>query len=479
MKLITIFFLILVCLQLKSQEKAPVYLIQNPDSRESISLDGKWHYLIDPYQNGYLDSRLEPTNEGYAKNEKAKKETDRIEYNFEKAPLLNVPGDWNTQKPELLYYEGTLWYQRDFNIEKDPGKRYFVYFGAVNYESHVWVNGKKAGNHIGRFTSFNFEITNLLVDGNNFIVVMADNTRKRDAVPTVNTDWWNYGGITRSVKIIETPKTFIRDYYIQLAKGDKGTIKGWIQLDGQLGNKSVHISMPEAGIKKSLEVDESGFADFEIEKVKLDLWSPENPKLYEVFVKSESDEVIDRIGFRTIEVKGDEILLNGEPVFLRGICMHEEAPFRSGRAHSLPEAKTIYGWAKELNCNFMRLAHYSHRENMVTEADRQGILLWAENPVYWTILWDNPATYTNAEHQLTEMITRDKNRASIIVWSMANETPLNDSRLKFISNLAAKARSLDKTRLLSAALEVYHPKDRPNVVILEDPTGRKVGYLWL
>ena len=469
MKLLAIVFLMVFSFQLKAQNTAPIELIQNPDARTNISLDGNWHYLLDQYQTGYLDYRLQPTNEGFAKNEKVKNETDRIEYDFAKAPTLKVPGDWNTQKPELLYYEGTLWYQRDFKITKNADKRYFIYLGAINYESHVWINGKKAGDHIGGFTSFDFEITDLLVDGDNFIVVMADNTRKREAVPTVNTDWWNYGGITRSVSIIETPKVFVRDYYVQLAKGDTKTIKGWVQLDGQVQNKTVAISIPEIGINQSVEVDENGLAAFEINKVKLDLWSPETPKLYNVIIRSASDEVKDEIGFRTIEVKGDEILLNGESIFLRGICQHEEAPFRSGRAHSVSEAKTVYDWAKELNCNFMRLAHYSHRENMVKEADHQGIMLWAENPVYWTILWDNPDTYANAERQLSEMITRDKNRAAIIVWSMANETPLSDSRLKFISGLVNKARSLDNTRLISAALEVYHPKDRPNVVILEDP----------
>ena len=468
MRLLTFFTFVLLSFQLWA-ETSSINLIQNPSARTQVSLDGNWHYIVDQYQTGYLDYRLKPTNEGFAKNEKVQKETDRIEYDFSKAETLKVPGDWNTQKPELLYYEGTLWYQRDFKIDKKQDKRYFIYFGAVNYESHVWINGKKAGDHIGGFTSFNFEITDLLNDGDNFVVVMVDNKRKRDAVPTVNTDWWNYGGITRSVSIIETPTNFIRDYYVQLAKGDRKTIKGWVQLDGKGTNEKVSISIPEAGLNQSFTVDENGLATFEIDKAKLELWSPENPKLYEVLIRSTSDEVIDQIGFRTIEVRGNEILLNGQSVFLRGICQHEEAPFRSGRAHALSEAKTVYGWAKEMNCNFMRLAHYSHRENMLEEADRQGIMIWAENPVYWTILWDNPDTYANAEHQLAEMITRDKNRASVIVWSMANETPLSDARLKFITSLANKARSLDSTRLISAALEVYHPKDRPNVVILEDP----------
>lgn len=470
MTLLMPFLLLFFGFQLNAQIKNEIHLIQNPDGRTAISLDGNWHFLIDMYQTGYLTFGLKPTDNGFAKNETAKDESDLIEYNFATAQTMHVPGDWNTQRPELLYYEGTIWYERNFSINKKQDKRYFIYFGAVNYECHVWINGKRAGDHLGGFTSFNFEITELVKEGENFIVVMVDNTRKREAVPTSMTCWWNYGGITRSVNIIETPGTFIRDYYVQLAKDDRKTLQGWIQLDGTSGQGKVSISIPEAGINKRLETDNKGFASFVISNPELDLWSPEHPKLYDVIIASASDEVHDRIGFRTVQVKGDEIFLNGKSVFLRGVCQHEEAPFRSGRAHSAEEARIVYNWAKQLNCNFMRLAHYSHRENMIKEADREGIMLWAENPVFWQILWGNPDTYAIAEQQLTEMITRDKNRASIVIWSMANETPASDtSRLAFIVKLIQKARSLDSTRLLSAAMGGRRSKDNPDVRILDDP----------
>ena len=125
--------------------------------------------------------------------------------------------------------------------------------------------------------------------------------------------------------------------------------------------------------------------------------------------------------------------------------------------------------AKELGCNFVRLAHYPHNEAMTRLADQLGILVWSEVPVYWTISWENPETYRNAESQLADNIRRDINRASIIIWSLANETPVNEARTRFLTNLAAKARSLDSSRLISAAMEKHSKPGTPNVSIVQDP----------
>ena len=177
-------------------------LIINTFDRNTTSLDGTWDIIIDPYQTGYYDYRYQPNPNGYFKNNKNIEPDDAYEYNFDLSDKLQVPGDWNTQMEKLHWYEGTIWYKKDFSWEVKPEKRVFLYFGAVNYDARVWVNGEFAGRHIGGFTPFNFEVTELLQNGDNFVVVMADNTRKPEAVPTVNTDWANYGGITRSVKDI-------------------------------------------------------------------------------------------------------------------------------------------------------------------------------------------------------------------------------------------------------------------------------------
>jgi beta-glucuronidase len=438
-------------------------LIQNSMERQTMSLDGKWHYILDPYETGYYDYRYKPYDASektranpaaYYNNAKARTKSDRIEYDFDASPTLQVPGDWNSQDDKLLYYEGTVWLKRSFDYEKkSPVNRVFIYFGAINYEAEVYLNGTKLGTHIGGFTPFNFEVTGIIREKDNYLVVKADNTRSREAVPTVNTDWWNYGGITRHVKVLETPPTFVRDYTIQLSPENDQQIDVSILMDGVKIPERITLSIPELGITARKRKAKPEDFHFSIDVDKLEKWSPENPKLYTIQINAGADQIRDRIGFRTIEVKGRDIFLNGESIFLRGICMHEENPAREARAFSREDAVTALGWAKELNSNFMRLAHYPHNEEIVRLADEMGMLLWKEIPVYWTIDFTNEQTQKNASNQLTEMIARDKNRASVIIWSMANETPESDVRNAFLKKMIAEARSLDPTRLISAALQ--------------------------
>lgn len=445
-----------------------VGLITNTDARKTTSLDGEWQTIIDPYESGFYDYRHQPTNNGYFKNAKPKSSADLVEYDFDSSASLKVPGDWNTQTDKLFFYEGTVWYKKSFDYQRKPNTRLFVYFGAANYFTDVYLNGQKLGEHEGGFTPFNFEITPLVRDTGNFLIVKVDNKRRRDAVPTLMTDWWNYGGITREVKLIETPTTFVNDYFIQLQKGSRNHVTGWVKLVGDKLNQKIIVRIPEAGISKSFATDANGSAvvDFTAE---LKLWSPEDPKLYDVSIEAETDQVRDQIGFRSIETRGMDILLNGKPIFLHGVCIHEEAPLRGGRANSREDARTLLGWAKELGANFVRLAHYPHNEYMLREADRMGIMVWSEIPVYWTIQWENPATLENARNQLSEMIARDKNRAAVVIWSMANETPLSDARLAFLKNLVTHARTLDPTRLLSAAMERHYVNDTTQMI--DDPLG--------
>jgi beta-glucuronidase len=449
-------------------------LLTNLAGRTTISLDGPWQIIIDPYETGYYDYRWKPRADGYFKNQKPKTPSELIEYDFDSSQQLNVPGDWNSQDEKLLFYEGTIWYKKSFDYQKKDHTRLFVHFGAANYLADVYLNGQKLGRHEGGFTPFNFEITSLVKEKENFLVVKVDNKRRRDAVPTLNTDWWNYGGLTRSVTLVEVPDTFIHDYFLQLKKGSVNEISGWVRVNNAAATPVVTIEIPEARIKNTVTTDASGYAPISF-KANLQLWSPEKPKLYDVTLSTGSNTVRDRIGFRSIETRGTDILLNGKPIFLRGISIHEEAPLRPGRASSEADARTLLSWAKELGCNFVRLAHYPHNEHMMRVADEMGVMVWAEIPVYWTIVWDSPETFENARNQLGELITRDKNRSSVILWSVANETPVSDERNKFLTALIDYARSLDSTRLLTAANERHYSD--PNTQLVDDPLGQHLDVL--
>src|SRR6266540_4150808 len=243
------------------QAQQPAPLITNVEGRHTIDLNGWWQTIIDPYETGYYDYRYLPSTDGYFKNAKPKSPSDLVEYDFDTSAQLNVPGDWNSQDQKLLFYEGTVWYKKSFDYRKKEQTRIFVYFGAANYLADVYLNGQKLGRHEGGFTPFNFEITPLVREKDNFLIVKVDNKRRRDAVPTLNTDWWNYGGLTRQVMMVETPATFVQDYFVQLVKGSRGQIHGWVKLNGVKRSQQISVRIPEAKISKPFTTNKDGVAE--------------------------------------------------------------------------------------------------------------------------------------------------------------------------------------------------------------------------
>jgi len=450
-------------------------VLEDSDHRRSTSLDGDWHYMVDPYFNGLYSFHHEEKQDGWFLNRQAQPtDTTPVEYDFAKSPTLRVPGDWNTQADRLFFYEGPLWYQRDFDFVPAAGKRTFLHVGAANYRAWFWVNGKLACTHEGGFTSFDCEVTGLVHAGKNSIVAAVDNTRLPDGVPTLETDWWNYGGLTRDVSLIEVPQQFIDSYDLHLSRADRKTIEGWVHVSGGKTGDEVAVKIAEAGASATATLGEDGRALVRLSTKQLTLWSPEHPKLYRVELSAGPDALEDEMGFRTIEVRGTEILLNGQPVFLRGVSVHAEAPYRTGRANTQQDVDTLLGWAKELGCNYVRLAHYPHDERMTRTADRMGIMVWSEIPTYWAIHWDDPQVLKKAEAQLGEEIGRDRNKAAIVLWSVANETPNTEARTKFLTALASRARQLDPSRLVTAALLVRADGDTK---IVDDPLGQALDVI--
>jgi beta-glucuronidase len=447
-------------------------LITNIGARKTTSLNGQWQYIIDPYETGFYGYRWQERSardrEAYWNSDVPENKTDRKEHGYTSKQTLRVPGDWNSQGEKFLYYEGTVWYKRTFNYKKQyPGHLVYLYFGAVNYKTDVYLNGKKLGSHKGGFTPFNFIIPDtLLKETGNWLVVKVDNKRYKDEIPTLNTDWWNYGGITRDVFLAELPGQFIIDYSLRLKKNTVNEVEGWVRFNTPVRDNII-LEIPEMDWKKAMTVNGDSVA-FTGTLQGLELWSPEKPKLYTIRISSSGNDITDKIGFRNIEVNGSSILLNGKPIFLRGICIHEEIPQQARRAYSAADARQLLQQARSLNANMVRLAHYPHNENMTRMADSLGLLVWSEIPVYWTIEFTNPEVLAKAKAQLNEMITRDRNRASIIIWSVGNETPVHEARTAFMKELLMTARQLDGSRLVSAALEVHSQNGISHV---DDPLG--------
>jgi len=413
----------------------------NVQARKTFSLNGQWNIIIDPGGGGnWRQVWLE---------HKPQKKTDFFEYSFDGGPTLTVPGDFNSQMKELTYYEAVIWYKKTFNYKNTAGKRLFVHFGAVNYQAEVYLNGEKIGSHEGGFTPFQFEITGKVKPGSNSLIVRVNNQRIGNGLPGYGYDWFNFGGITREVDLIETSETYIEDYLVQLKKGSTTNVSGWVQLNGAKAQQKITIKIPELKICYQTKTDEKGWAKIAF-SLKCKLWSPESPKLYKVIMESETDTVLDNIGFRSIEVKGSKILLNKKPIFLKAVNIHEENPLKASRAHSVEDARFLLNAAKELGCNLVRLAHYPHSENMVKEAERMGLMVWDELPVYQHIDFSNNEVPAKMETMLKEMIRRDRNRAAVIIWSLSNETHSGmTGRDKVLQELTKKCRALDSTRLIT------------------------------
>ncbi len=412
----------------------------NVDGRNTSSLNGKWTVIIDPGGGGDWRKVWE--------EKKPQKKNDFVEYSFDGGPELNVPGDFNTQMCELFYVEGTVWYKKQFQHIPKSGKRLFLHFGAVNYYADVYLNGEKIGSHEGGFTPFQFELSGKAKEGVNTIVVKVNNSRKGNGLPSFGYDWFNYGGITRDVNLIETNNTYIEDYFIQLKKGSLDTVHGWIQLNGEHAQQNIKIKIPEQNIVYKTKTNDKGFAKIEFSS-DFELWSPENPKLYKVLVVSETDVVADDIGFRCFEVQGTKVLLNKKPLFIKSVNIHEENPLKASRAFSKEDADVLLSAAKELGCNLVRLAHYPHSENMLKQAERMGLMVWDELPIYQHIQFSDSLVPQKLETMLNEMVRRDKNRCGVAIWSLSNETyPGTPNRNEALIELTQKCKALDSTRLI-------------------------------
>jgi len=432
--------LVLIMLFLGNYLPAQTAMV-NVESRHLSSLNGQWQVILDPTRIGeWKQVWLE---------KKPKSKTDFVEYSFDGGPMLKVPGDFNSQLCELTYFEGIVWYKKVFDYKSNNAKRLFLHFGSVNYLADVYLNGEKIGSHEGGFTPFQFEITGKVKEGQNSLIVKADNVRLHNGLPGVGYDWFNYGGITRDVNLIETSKTFIEDYSVQLKKGSLNKVLGWVQLNGSNVKQKIKLKIPELNKTYKTESDSKGRASLEFDS-NLRLWSPENPKLYKVIIEAETDTIVDTIGFRCIEVQGNKVLLNKKPIFLKSVNIHEENPNKGTRAYSKEDALLLLNSAKELGCNLVRLAHYPHNENMIKEAEKLGLMVWSELPIYQHIQFSDSLVPKKMETMLKEMIHRDKNRCGVVIWSLSNETyPGTPNRNNALVELTQKCRAIDSTRLIS------------------------------
>ena len=411
--------------------------------RSTQSLDGAWHFTLDLFDEGlrqkwFADTPLPATEWPKPRD-----------YDAGQGATLDVPACWSMARPEWRYFEGGAWYTRVLHHVPDAAlPRTVLRIGAANYQARIFLNGAFLGTHLGGSTPFCVELSTQLRQGANLLQVQLDNRRARDRVPMQHFDWFNHGGIYREAALLRLPQVFLRDASVQLLPGG-GFSR--LSVDATLSDAVdgvVRLHIPELGLEHDIAVL-AGKARCEV-AARPELWSPARPRLYQVFFQFGADVLQQRIGFREIRAQGQQVLLNGEPVYLKGICVHEDDAIL-GKVSMPEDVRRRFADAKALGCNFLRLSHYPHHEHVAEIADELGFLLWEEIPVYWAIAFHDPATMADAGNQLRELIRRDRNRASVILWGVGNENEDSDARLAFMRTLAESAKAADPTRLVGAA----------------------------
>ncbi len=439
-----------------------LYPIQNP-KRNMLDISGIWDFQIDPDETG--------AKQGWFNG-------------LPDARPMAVPGSWNEQYEDIFNYFGLAWYVKKTYIPKNwQGERVYIRVGSACYFGTVYVNGQEVGSHEGGHLPFEFDITNLVKwERENTIAISVENHIKPTRVPSGNMgggmeaasimmgfpattyDFFPFAGLHRPVVLYSVPKAHITD--VTVITGYEGE-EGWVQVKTQInGNTPKGSLILEGGaqtIKSQIEF-ENGFAEATLKVPAARPWSDKDPYLYDLTIITETDRYSLKIGIRTIEVQDNQILLNGQPVQLNGYGRHEDF-FASGKGLNLPLMVKDYQLMRWTGANSYRTSHYPYSEEEMLLADREGFLIINETPAV-SLQFDNEENmaerYRMCAQQIDELIARDKNHPSVVMWSVANEPMPPDMMARFtggevdevkdqgskefLHGMVAHARQLDPTR---------------------------------
>jgi beta-glucuronidase len=384
---------------------------------------------------------------------------------------IQVPGSYNQAMRNSVPYQGKAWYRTSFEAVLRPGERTLLRFEGVAIRSKVWVNGLLVGEHLFPYTGFAFDITGYLKRGPNQLAVLADNQLLKDAIPDLaSTGWWNYGGINRGVFLDIVPEIYVTG----LTVTTKMLPSGWtFAVTADLLSRAGAVTEASAEFLLSdpsgrtvwthqmgdlLGVGPATFKPPIAQLAQVGEWSPEHPNLYRLTITLRCGggtfQKTVAVGFRQIEVRGSQILLNGRPVFFKGVNYHEMYP-GAGMTLSRDQVRRDLADMKTMGCNFVRLAHYPHDEQVYELADEMGLMLWSEIPAWQTradTLGSDEVWNTYGAPQLREMIAQRRTHPSVVVWSVGNEFPSDREPVaRYVARAAALTREIDPTRLVTFA----------------------------
>ena len=416
---------------------------QNNTFRQFLDLSGIWEISFDPGksnpENGFLVSR----------------------------PIA-VPGSWNDQFENERDNLGPAWYQTTFHRPWGfEGKQLHLRFGSVNYLADVWLNGQYLGQHEGGHLPFSFDVTDIVKESGNLLVVRVDGELAFDRVPPGNVtgeerdfftshagnfpqaqfDFFPFCGIHRPVFLVATPPNGIEDVMVTT------------QINGSLGHLHVKVRAGQGELTAKVvgygQTAETVLSHGEgtLQLSNAHFWEPATPNLYDLTIEQWLEqELVDsytlRIGVREVKIDGDQILLNGKPIYLTGFGRHEDFPI-SGRGLNQPVNIKDFALLKWIGANSFRTTHYPYSEEMMQLADELGFLIIDEIPAVGLYFREDglEKRYQICEQQIEELIVRDKNHPSVIMWSIANE-PHSDhpNAVPFFEKLTERVRELDSSR---------------------------------
>jgi len=409
---------------------------------KKISLNGNWKSRPDYNDEGIYQKWYLPKN---------------FDKHDSKLLEIEIPISFNTLK-DFEVYEGIFWHFYQFSLEKSIFNENFDYrikFKGSNYNTKVWLNGTYLGEHNGGFTPFNVNLKNSHSLNKNFLAVRTDNIRKKNRLPAISFDWFNWGGIYRDVEFLILNKNRIKDLVIKTPLESRicskieisFTVVGILSLKWQILDSEQSTPLFEGSISKI-----TGKGGFNLTFKNPKLWSPDHPSLYilRIFESTKKELLYETtFGIREIEIEGKHIFLNKRKLLMKGVSLHEELmPY--GRTIPYKERENDIESMKSLGFNALRTAHYSHDEDLLNIADKKGMLILEEVPVYWICNFKSNETFKTAARMIRELIKRDINHPSVIWWSVGNEIPIERPEVaKFMRRLMEWTRMHDDTRIVT------------------------------
>jgi len=434
------------------------------------------------------------------------------------APLENardiaVPGSYNDQLADdaVRMHVGWAWYQREVRIPASwHGQRIAVRVDAAAHEGRVFVGDELVAQHVGGFTPFEADITDLAQPGQSVrLTIGVNNLLTNETIPPgrIETDalggvrnlgrfdFFNYAGLHRHVRLVATPRQRITDVTVATtsARADEATISYRVEADGP-----VRVAVVDAD-GTDLVTAEGAAGNIAIPSPRL--WAPGAGELYELRVEMlEGDSIVDvfrqSFGIRTVEVRGAEFLINGEPFYFRGFGKHEDSNVR-GRGHDDVLLVHDFALLRWTNANSFRTSHYPYAEEVLEHADRAGIVVIDETAAVGLNLAIGGGVHglateaafsdtmfndrTQAAHAqgIRELIARDKNHPSVVLWSIANEPEAVEPAARdYFAPLASLARDLDPTRPVCYVGEGRARFDTDAIVDLFDVVCLNRYYGW-